>query len=264
MDDEVFRALADPNRRQLLDMLNARNGQTLRELCAGLDMARQSVSKHLAVLEAANLVTSVRRGREKWHYLNPAPITELADRWLRRYDRARAQALAELKYALEDTVTRPTFVHTSFIRTTPERLWAALTEPAFTRRYWGMEFETDWTPGENFAIIHPDRGVRIADDRMVVQDYQPFTRLSYTWSGYPKDFTDSLGYDEEFRLTAEAEPRSTVTYELSPSGDQTRLTVTHAGFRPGSVVLPDIERGWPMVLSWLKTYVESGRWREDA
>ena len=144
--DEVFRALADPQRRLLLDRLNARNGQTLRELCAGLDTTRQAVSKHLAVLEAANLVTTVRRGREKWHYLNPAPITEIADRWIRRYDRARAHALADLKHALEDTVARPTFVHTSFIRTTPERLWAALTEPAFTRRYWQTHFETDWTP----------------------------------------------------------------------------------------------------------------------
>ena len=95
--DDVFKALADPQRRLLLDRLNAHNGQTLRELCAGLSTTRQAVSKHLAVLEAANLVTTVRRGREKWHYLNPAPITEIADRWIRRYDRARAHALADLK-----------------------------------------------------------------------------------------------------------------------------------------------------------------------
>ena len=89
--DEVFKALADPSRRRLLDSLNARNGQTLRELCAGLDMARQSVSKHLALLEAANLVTTVRRGREKLHYLNAAPINEIAERWINRYDQARVQ-----------------------------------------------------------------------------------------------------------------------------------------------------------------------------
>ena len=80
--DEAFRALADPSRRRLLDSLNERNGQTLRELCSELDMARQSVSKHLAVLEAANLVTTVRRGREKLHYLNAAPINEIAERWI--------------------------------------------------------------------------------------------------------------------------------------------------------------------------------------
>jgi DNA-binding transcriptional ArsR family regulator len=97
--DEVFKALADPSRRQLLDSLNARNGQTLRELCAGLSMARQSVSKHLAVLEAANLVTTVWRGREKLHYLNAEPINAIADRWINQYDRARVQTLASNRTA---------------------------------------------------------------------------------------------------------------------------------------------------------------------
>ena len=122
--DEVFRALADPSRRRLLDSLNVRSGQTLRELCAGLDMARQSVSKHLAVLEAANLVTTVRRGREKLHYLNAAPINDIADRWIDHYHRGRVHALADLKRALEDpAVQKPAFVYTTYIRTTPERLW---------------------------------------------------------------------------------------------------------------------------------------------
>src|ERR1700750_1556235 len=93
-NDDVFRALADPSRRQLLDALNASNGQTLRELCAGMDMARQSVSKHLGVLEAANLVTTVRRGREKLHYLNPAPINDISERWIDRYEQQRVEALA--------------------------------------------------------------------------------------------------------------------------------------------------------------------------
>src|SRR5882724_11101462 len=146
--DEVFKALADPSRRLLLDSLNERNGQTLRELCSGLDMARQSVSKHLAVLEAANLVTSVRRGREKLHYLNAAPINEITERWITRYEQDRINALADLKRALEDSLMdKPTFVYTTYIRTTPERLWQALTEPAFTDRYWNITFDTDWKPG---------------------------------------------------------------------------------------------------------------------
>src|ERR1700745_2847496 len=150
--DDVFRALADPSRRMLLDSLNAHSGQTLRELCAGLDMARQSVSKHLAVLEAANLVTTVRRGREKLHYLNAAPINEIAERWITRYERDRVHALADLKRALEDThVDTPSFVYTTYIRTTPERLWQALTEPAFTERYWGMVFHSDWRTGSSFV-----------------------------------------------------------------------------------------------------------------
>src|SRR5881397_1369805 len=122
--DDVFRALGDPSRRALLDSLNARNGQTLRELCSGRAMARQSVSKHLAILEAANLVTTVRRGREKLHYLNAAPINEISERWITHYDLERARALADLKRALEEdtTVDKPTFVYTTYIRTTPERL----------------------------------------------------------------------------------------------------------------------------------------------
>src|ERR1700736_69496 len=99
--DGVFRSLADPGRRRLLDSLNGRNGQTLRELCADMDMARQSVSKHLAVLEAANLVTTLWRGREKLHYLNAAPINAIADRWINQYHRARVQTLADLKKTLE-------------------------------------------------------------------------------------------------------------------------------------------------------------------
>ena len=102
--DAVFKALSDRSRRLLLDTLRERNGQTLTELCAGLLMARQSVSKHLDVLEAAMLVTTVRRGREKLHYLNPTPINEIAERWIRQYDQERVRALADLKRALEDTV----------------------------------------------------------------------------------------------------------------------------------------------------------------
>jgi DNA-binding transcriptional ArsR family regulator len=98
--DAIFKALADASRRRLLDRLNERNGQSLRELCGGLDMTRQAVTKHLTVLEAANLVTAVRQGREKLHYLNAAPISEIAERWIGRYDRERLHALADLKTAL--------------------------------------------------------------------------------------------------------------------------------------------------------------------
>src|ERR1700716_2200000 len=113
--DEVFKALADPSRRLLLDSLNTRNGQTLQELCTGLDMARQSVSKHLAVLEAADLVTTVRRGREKLHYLNAAPVNDIAERWINHYDQRRVQALADLTRALEDTtMVKPEFLYRTY------------------------------------------------------------------------------------------------------------------------------------------------------
>jgi DNA-binding transcriptional ArsR family regulator len=101
--DEVFKALADPTRRELLDRLRAENGQTLNELCERLAMTRQAVSKHLAILEEANLVATVRRGREKLHYLNPTPISEIYDRWIGKYEKARVAALADLKRALEES-----------------------------------------------------------------------------------------------------------------------------------------------------------------
>ncbi|WP_208647066.1 ArsR/SmtB family transcription factor [Mesorhizobium kowhaii] len=99
--DAVFRALADPTRRQLLDSLHIRNGQTLNALCAEMDMTRQAVTKHLAILKEANLVTTIRKGREKEHYLNPVPINEIADRWIGKFERGRLNALGDLKKRLE-------------------------------------------------------------------------------------------------------------------------------------------------------------------
>src|ERR1700759_3951163 len=159
--DEVFRALADPSRRLLLDGLNARNGQNLQDLCAGLSMARQSVSKHLAVLESANLVTTTWRGREKLHYLNAVPINAIADRWINQYDRARAETLADLKTALESESMSETteYVYTTYLRTTPERLWQAITDPAFSQRYMGHGIDSDWAKGSTYAWV--EGGVRI-------------------------------------------------------------------------------------------------------
>jgi DNA-binding transcriptional ArsR family regulator len=101
--DAVFKALADPSRRNLLDRLRVDNGQTLNELCARLDMTRQAVSKHLGLLEEANLVATVKRGREKLHYLNPVPIHEIGERWIGKFERGRLQALSDMKQALESS-----------------------------------------------------------------------------------------------------------------------------------------------------------------
>ena len=255
--DLVFRALADPSRRRLLDSLNARNGQTLRELCAGLDMARQSVSKHLAVLEAAGVVTTVRRGREKFHYLNAAPINEIAERWINHYDRSRVEALADLKRALEGTpMDKPEFVYTTYIHTTPERLWQALTEPAFTERYWGMAFETDWQTGSTM-VLH-QQGVTVVDPEQVVLEADPYRRLSYTWHTFTPEWAAACGVDEDVRARIAAEPRSKVTFELEQEEELVRLTVVHDGFEPDSTVVGMIGGGWPRVLSALKTFLETG------
>ncbi|WP_152361452.1 ArsR/SmtB family transcription factor [Microlunatus speluncae] len=256
--DEVFRALADPSRRRLLDSLNARNGQTLRELCAGLELARQSVSKHLAVLEAANLVTTSWRGREKLHFLNPVPINAVADRWMTRYDRQRAGALADLKSALErDPMGATEFVYTTYIRTSPERLWQAITEPAFTRRYWGTAFETDWQPGSPMIWIEPN-GHRIEDPEQVVLESEPPRRLSYTWHTFTSEWAAGAGVGAEALSALRAEQRSKVIFDLEPMGELVRLTVTHDDCHPDGQLLRMISGGWPHLLSGLKTLIETG------
>src|SRR3954449_13508508 len=257
-DDDVFKALGDASRRVLLDSLNERNGQTLRELCSRLAMARQSVSKHLAVLEAANLVTTVRRGREKLHYLNAAPINEIAERWITRYERDRVHALADLKRALEDTrVNEPSFVYVNYIRTTPERLWRALTEPAFTERYWGMVFHTDWKPGSRY--VPTQFGLTIVDDEQVVLEAEPYRRLSYTWHAVTPEWATAVNLSDEVRDRLAAEPRSRVTFEIEPLDDeQVKLTVVHDGLAPDGALGGMISNGWPRVLSNLKPLLETG------
>jgi uncharacterized protein YndB with AHSA1/START domain/DNA-binding transcriptional ArsR family regulator len=259
MDDDVFKALADASRRRLLDRLNAHNGQTLRQLCVGLDMARQSVSKHLAVLQAANLVTTQWRGREKLHFLNPEPINAIADRWMTQYDRARAAALSDLKHALEHhDLMHTSFVYTTYIKTTPEQLWTALTDPSFTRRYWGVSLISDWRVGSKIRW-ELDKGVTIRDDAQVVIAADPPHTLSYTWHTVTPEFFAAYGQDAHFTLQqAAAERRSKVTFEIEPAGSAVKLTVTHADFEPGSVILEGVSQGWQPILASLKTLLETG------
>jgi DNA-binding transcriptional ArsR family regulator/uncharacterized protein YndB with AHSA1/START domain len=255
--DEVFRALADPSRRLLLDSLNGRSGQSLRELCTGLDMARQSVSKHLAVLEEANLVMTVWRGREKLHYLNAAPINDIAERWINQYDRQRVVALSDLKKALEETaMPRPEFVYRTFIHTTPERLWAALTDPAFTRRYWGVAFTSDWNVGS--TMTWEENGVTIVDPAQMVLESQPYRRLSYTWHTFTPEWGAVHNFSDDDRSQIASERRSRVTFEIEEVGPMVKLTVVHDGFDPGSTVLHQVSHGWPVILSSLKTLLETG------
>jgi uncharacterized protein YndB with AHSA1/START domain/DNA-binding transcriptional ArsR family regulator len=255
--DEVFRALADPSRRLLLDSLNELNGQTLRELGSRLDMARQSVSKHLDVLEAADLITTVRRGREKHHYLNAAPINEIVERWITRYEQDRVHALADLKRALEETpVEKRPFVYATYIETTPERLWQALTEPAFTKRYWAITFDSVWKPGS--TMTWHTRGVTIDHPEQVVVESEPYRRLSYTWHSFTSEFVKSLDLTDEALARLAAEPRSKVTFEIEPLGDQVKLTVIHDDLEPGGITGSLISEGWPRVVANLKTLLETG------
>ncbi|BBY42408.1 ArsR family transcriptional regulator [Mycolicibacterium celeriflavum] len=253
--DDVFRALADPNRRLLLDSLNARNGQTLRDLCSGVSMARQSVSKHLAVLEEANLITTVRRGREKLHYLNAEPINAIADRWITQYDRARVQTLADLKTALEtQPMSSKEFVYTTYIRTTPERLWQAITDPAFSDRYMGHAIVSDWEKGSTY--VWADHGLEIAHPDQVILESDPYRRLAFTFHTFVPELTE-LGLDSETIEKAANERRSKVTFEIEPVDEgQVKLTVVHDDFPPESTVRELISGGWPWKLANLKSELE--------
>jgi uncharacterized protein YndB with AHSA1/START domain len=209
------------------------------------------------VLEAANLVTTVRRGREKLHYLNAAPINEIRERWITPYERERVNALADLKRALEDSDMndKPSFVYTTYIRTTPERLWQALTDPAFTERYWGLTFQTDWAAGSPMTW---EFGAPIVDREQVVLESDPPRRLAYTWHAMTPELADTLKLTDEARDRIAAESRSKVSFDIEPLGELVKLTVVHDGFESGSLMASMVSQGWPSVLSNLKTLLETG------
>src|SRR6266511_189680 len=160
--DAVFKALADPTRRTLLDELFSQDGQTLSALEARLEMTRFGVMKHLRVLEEAGLVTTRRRGREKLHFLNPVPIRLVHDRWVSKYAEPWAATLTGLKKRLEGKTMEKVFE--IYIKTTPERLWEAITDPKMRQKYnFGVSIASDWTPGSRYESMHPGAGVAIAE-----------------------------------------------------------------------------------------------------
>src|SRR6478735_4297283 len=147
--DEVFRALADPTRRSLLDALFEQDGQSLSALEQRLPMTRFGVMKHLKVLEEAGLVTTKRRGREKLHFLNPVPIRLVHDRWVSKYAEPWAAGLSELKHDIEEKTMEKVFE--IYIKTTPERLWEAITDSELRAKYnFGVGIASDWTAGSSY------------------------------------------------------------------------------------------------------------------
>ncbi len=216
--DAVFKALADPTRRSLLDELFKQDGQTLGTLEERLPMTRFGVMKHLKVLEAANLVVTKRRGREKLHFLNPVPIRLVHDRWVSKYAEPWAAGLSGLKKGIEEDVMEKVFE--VYIRTTPERLWEAITDGDIRRQY---SFSAE-ASGETVEADPPRRLVQT----MVAE-----------WS-------------EEVRR----EGPSRITWEIEPRGEMCRLTVTHDQLREGAN--DQLYGGWPMILSSLKSFLETG------
>src|SRR3990170_396402 len=237
--DEVFRALADPARRSLLDELFREDGQTLSALGERYPMTRFGVMKHLRQLEEAGLVLTKRRGREKLHFLNPVPIRLVHDRWVSKYAEPWAAALSELKTELEKTMEK---VFEIYIRTTPERLWEAITDPEIRSKYnFGSRVTADWTPGSRFEMSHPaaDGPLGEGENLEVEPPHKLVQSMVALWSDDVK-----------------SEGTSRVTWEIEPIGDSCRLTVTHDQLREGAN--EELYGGWPMILSGLKTWLETG------
>jgi uncharacterized protein YndB with AHSA1/START domain len=236
--DDVFRAIADPTRRSLLDELFKQDGQTLSALQRRLPMTRFGVMKHLKVLEEAGLVTTKRRGREKLHYLNTVPIRLIHDRWVSKYSEPWASGLSGLKRRLEDKTMEKVFE--IYIKTTPERLWEAITDGELRRRYtFGVGTESDWTPGSRYASSAGDFPVVEGENLEV----EPPRRLV-------QSFNARWGED------VSGEATSRVTWEIEPIEDSCRLTVIHDQLPEDAN--EQLYGGWPMILSGLKTLLETG------
>jgi uncharacterized protein YndB with AHSA1/START domain/DNA-binding transcriptional ArsR family regulator len=246
VDDDlglVFKALADPTRRQLLDRLHDRNGQTLGELCGSLSMARQSASQHLAVLEAANLISTTWHGREKVHHLNPVPLHEVQERWIDKFERPRLRVLSAVRHAAEEQhmTAVPTYVYVTYIRATPEQVWQALTDADLTARYWGHRNESDWQEGSTWQHLRTD-GSGISDVTGTVLEVRPLERLVITFPGS----------DEQ----RDGSP-SRVTFTIEPHQEIVRLTVRHEDL-PTEADREAVAAGWPAVLANLKSLLETG------
>jgi len=243
--EAVFKALGDRHRRRLLDRLYRQDGQTLGQLTVGLAMTRFGVMKHLRLLEDAGLVTTRRVGREKRHYLNPVPIRRIHDRWISKFAEPWVGGLSRLKTVLEeDAMSAPKHVYEVYIRTTPEKLWEAITDPELTVLYFhGSRVDSKWQVGD--AIVH-----RLPDGKPALEgkvlEIDPPRRLvtTFKFAQHPE---------------GRRERPSRVTWEIEPQGTTCRLTLTHDDFDGETVTYREVARGWNPVLSGLKTLLETGK-----
>jgi len=238
--EKIFRALGDASRRRLLDALLKKDGQTLAELDAALpDVTRFATMKHLRVLEAAGLVSTRRAGRAKLHYLNPVPIRRIHDRWISKYAEPLIAAMTRLKSGLEENMKH---VYEIFIRTTPEKLWRAITDPDETQKYfYGSRVESTWKPGARIEYRMPDGSIAIEGTLIEVVPNRKFSQM---WHAL---------WDEKMR----AEPPHKVTWEITPMKGVCKLTVLHEDL--GDEALRQVCGGIVHIVSGLKTLLETGQ-----
>jgi len=240
----VFRALGDPNRRVLLDQLYERDGQTLGELCGHLpEMTRFGVMKHLDVLEEAGLVTTLKVGREKRHFLNPVPIRLVHDRWIGKFAAPIVGAMSMLKTSLEASMDPIDHVYTAFIKAPPERVWRAITDGDDTARYYfGTRVVSDWAVGAPIRYDYADGSLAADGEVLAIESGRQVTMTFHPrWSP---------------ELDAEGPVRMTWSVEPTDDGGS-RLTVT-SGLVPGSATAGQFSDGVVYIVSGLKTLVETG------
>ena len=236
----MFKALADPTRRSLLDELFRQDGQTLSMLEERIDMTRFGVMKHLKVLEDAELVVTRRRGREKLHFLNPVPIRLVHDRWVSKYAERWVAGLSEIKERLERQMAK---VYEIYIRTTPERLWEAIVDPEIRAKYnFGAGVDSDWKVGSPLKMGVSSMGVELGEGEILEID--PPRRLVHTMTALWSDDVKSEG-------------ATRISWDIVQVEDSCHLTVTHDQLREGAN--DQLYGGWPMILSGLKTWLESGQ-----
>ncbi len=242
----VFKALGDATRRRLLDLLFLKDGRSLSELEEHLPMTRFGVMKHLRILKKAGLVTTRKSGRETLHFLNAVPIHMVYDRWVSKYSRGWVRSLTELKYDLEAKEMAETIKHVLeiYIKTTPEKLWQALTDGTMTEKYYYCSrAESDWQAGSDYKYLAPN-GASMIDGRVIESD--PPRRLVTTFNPH---------WDPENMAGI---PESTVTFEITQLGEACKLTLIHTDLVPGSTFAENVYRGWSEILSGLKTLLETG------
>jgi uncharacterized protein YndB with AHSA1/START domain len=249
--DLVFQALADPSRRKLLDALFKQDGQTLSQLETYLlPMTRFGCMKHLKVLEEAGLVVTRKIGREKYHYLNPVPIQQVYDRWVSKYAQPWTRTLAALKSTLEEenmsSNQSPSHIFEVFIRTSPQRLWQALTDGDLTQQYYfGSRLEATWEVGGSYRYPNPQGGTFVEGK---ILEIEPPHRLVTTFQPHWK----VEGAEASVSI-------SKVTWEIEREGELCKLTMTHEDLPAENPYTPGILQGWNRILSGLKTFLETGQ-----
>lgn len=250
--DAVFKALSDDTRRVLLDVLHEKDGQTLTELeasvaKAGFEMTRFGVMKHLKVLETASLVVTRKEGRFKYHYLNAVPLQQVIDRWIEPLtQKPMARAALDLKAKLEgenvmntSTETKPDFVLETYIKTTPKRLWEALTDGEISKNYFqgNAVVQSDFKEGGDYKYLNPK-----GEDMLLgkILEVSPYTRLAMTFRP---------------AFMEEGAVNSHNVYEIEEVGETCKLTIMHFGVTPE---LAGVRDGWSKIAARLKTYLETG------